>query len=182
MGGVPPMGYDIVNRQLVVNETDAATIGRIFALYLEEGNVPAPLERLERENIRTAARYSAKGNHYGNRPFTRGHLYKLLSNPIYIGRVPHKAVSHRGQHVAIIEKSTWDAVQAQLADNTQGPRSRRRRADPQAHLLEGLLHTQSGARFVLGARIGVPGDIGTMSRRRPAVIPRFRRPDCRRPR
>ncbi len=140
MGGVPPMGYDIVGRQLAVNDRDAATIKRIFALYLEEGNVPALLERLERENIRTAARYSAKGNHYGNRPFTRGHLYKLLANPIYIGRVPHHDISHRGQHAAIIDKATWDAVQTVLADNTQGPRSRRRRAAPQTHLLEGLLH------------------------------------------
>ena len=148
MGGVPPMGYDIVGRQLVINEADAATITRIFALYLEEGNVPALLDRLEREGIRTAARYSAKGNHYGDRPFTRGHLYKLLSSPIYIGRVPHKAISHRGQHAAIIEKSTWDAVQAKLAENTQGSRSRRRRAAPQAHLLEGLLHTQAGSRFI----------------------------------
>ena len=142
------MGYDIVGRQLVVNEADAATITRIFALYLEEGNVPALLDRLEREGIRTAARYSAKGNHHGNRPFTRGHLYKLLSSPIYIGRVPHKALSHRGQHAAIIDKSTWEAVQAQLAENTQGPRNRRRRAAPQAHLLEGFLHTQSGSQFI----------------------------------
>ena len=151
MGGVPPMGYDIVDRQLVVNETDAATIRRIFALYLEEKSVPALLDRLERENIRTAARYSAKGNHYGNRPFTRGHLYKLLANPIYVGRVPHKSASHRGRHAAIIDKTTWDAVQTQLAENTQGPRRRRRRATPQTHLLEGLLHAESGARFVLGA-------------------------------
>ena len=132
----------------LVNETDAATIRRIFGLYLEEGNVAALHERLAREDIRTAARYSAKGNHYGNRPFTRGHLYKLLSSPIYIGRVPHKAISHRGQHTAIIEKSTWDAVQAKLAENTQGSRSRRRRAAPKAHLLEGLLHTQAGSRFI----------------------------------
>ncbi|WP_421762160.1 recombinase family protein [Devosia sp.] len=148
MGGVPPMGYDVIGRQLVINEADAATINRIFALYLEEGNVPALLERLEREGIRTAARYSTKGNHYGNRPLTRGHLYKLLSSPIYIGRVPHKAISHRGQHTAIIEKSTWDKVQAQLAENTQGSRSRRRRIAPKVHLLEGSLHTQAGARFI----------------------------------
>ncbi|MBN9315319.1 MAG: recombinase family protein [Devosia sp.] len=151
MGGVPPMGYDIVGRQLVVNEADAATIRRIFALYLEERSVPALLDRLERENIRTAARYSAKGNHYGNRPFTRGHLYKLLANPIYVGRVPHKSTSHRGQHAAIVDKATWDAVQALLADNTQGPRSRRRRAAPQTHLLEGLLHSESGSRFIPSA-------------------------------
>ena len=147
MGGNPPMGYDAVNRHLVVNETDATIIRRVFELYLEESTVPALLDRLQREDIRTAARYSAKGNHYGNRPFARGHLYKLLANPIYIGRVPHKTTSHRGQHDAIVDKATWDAVQVQLLDNTQGPRSRRRRAKVQMDLLEGLLVSERGNRF-----------------------------------
>lgn len=92
MGGSPPMGYDVVNRQLGINDKDAATIRTIFALYLKVGTVPALPDRLRSDDIRTAARYSAKGgNHRGNRPFTRGHLYKLLANPMYIGRVPHKA-------------------------------------------------------------------------------------------
>ncbi|HEY0918050.1 recombinase family protein [Devosia sp.] len=151
MGGTPPMGYDVVERQLVVNATDANTIRRIFALYLEAGSVPALMERLEQEDIRTAPRASARGNAYGNKPFTRGHLYKLLANPIYIGRVQHKATSHRGQHAAIIDRPTWEAVQAQLAENTQGPRRRRRRARRREHLLEGLLHTERGTRFIVSS-------------------------------
>jgi len=110
MGGVPPMGYDVKDRQLVLNEADAETIRTIFRLYLETKTVPALMERLDQDHIRTAKRYSAKGNHYGERPFTRGHLYKLLTNPIYIGRVPHGKMSHRGLHRAIIEKPLWDAV------------------------------------------------------------------------
>ncbi len=150
MGGSPPMGYDVVNRQLVINEKDAATIRTVFDRYLEVGTVPALIDRLQNDDIRTAARYSAKGNHYGNRPFTRGHLYKLLANPIYIGRVPHKAASHRGQHAAIVDQATWDAVQAKLAANTQGPRTRRRRPSAQTHLLDGLLKSERGNRFVPG--------------------------------
>jgi DNA invertase Pin-like site-specific DNA recombinase len=150
MGGVPPMGYDVVDKRLVVNEADAATIRRVFALYLEEGTVPALIDRLKREDIRTAARYSAKGKHYGNRHFTRGHLYKLLTSPIYIGRVPHKTTSHGGQHEGIIDKATWDAVQAQLTVNTQGMRHRRRRVDRQPDLLEGKLFTPAGAPFTVG--------------------------------
>ena len=148
MGGNPPMGYDVVNRQLAVNETDAAIIRRVFDLYLEAGTVPALLDRLQTEGIRTASRYSSKGNHHGNRLFTRGHLYKLLANPIYIGRVPHKTTSHRGQHIGIVNKVIWEAVQMQLAFNTQGPRDRRRRSIPQTHLLDGLLISQSGNRFI----------------------------------
>lgn len=119
------------------------TIKRIFALYLDEKTVPALLERLSAEAIKTARRYSTKGNHYGDREFTRGHLYKLLSNPIYVGRVPHKATSHRGQHAPIIDTDVWEAVQQQLAANTQGRRQRRHTKNG-AWILEGLLRSEAG--------------------------------------
>jgi DNA invertase Pin-like site-specific DNA recombinase len=128
MGGPTPMGYDVSGRTLVINETDATIIRRIFEGYLAAGDVPTLLQQLTAGNVTTSRRTSVKGNHSGGRPFTRGHLYKLLSNPIYIGRIPHKATSHPGQHPAIIERSLWDRVQAQLAANTQGTRKRRRRA------------------------------------------------------
>ncbi|MEP7240049.1 MAG: recombinase family protein [Devosia sp.] len=147
MGGNPPMGYDVHNRQLVVNEVDAATVRGVFALYLESGTVPALLARLQTEGVVTARRFSAKGRHHGERPFTRGHLYKLLTNPIYIGRVPHKASSHPGQHPALIDKALWDDVQAQLAANVQGTRTRRRRATERPSLLAGILVTASGNGF-----------------------------------
>ena len=148
MGGSPPMGYDVRDRQLVVNDADAETIRQVFAAYLEVGSVPALLTRLEVNGIRTARRYSAKGNHHGERPFTRGHLYKLLASPIYVGRVPHKDTSHPGQHPRIIDKATWDAVQAQLAANVQGPRTRRRRARQSPSLLAGVMTAANGNGFI----------------------------------
>ena len=148
MGGPTPMGYDVKDRQLVINPGDAEIIRSIFQLYLEEGSVPALLDRLERDGIRTVERLSVKGNLTGGRSFTRGHLYKLLSNPIYIGRIPHKRASHPGMHEAIIDRSTWDKVQSQLADNTQGPRARRRRAERRGHLLAGILVSERGNRFI----------------------------------
>jgi site-specific DNA recombinase len=148
MGGNVPMGYDVKDRQLLINETDAETIRTVFRLYLEEGNVPALLNRLTQAEIGTAVRTTAKGRTTGDRPFTRGHLYKLLSNPIYIGRIPHKKTSHPGQHPAIIERDTWEEVQAQLGTNTQGPRSRRRRAAAHPSLLAGILYSAAGNRFI----------------------------------
>ena len=144
MGGNPPMGYDVRDRQLVVNEVDAQTVRRVFATYLEVGNVPALIARLQTEGIHTAKRFSAKGNHHGERPFTRGHLYKLLSNPIYVGRVPHKDTSHPGQHPGIIDQVLWDAVQSQLEANIQGPRTRRRKAEGVGSLLAGVMISGAG--------------------------------------
>src|SRR5205823_2555898 len=104
---------------------------------------PALLERLVRERIKTPVRVSAKGKQSGGRWFTRGHVYKLLSNPLYIGRVAHKGTSHPGQHGAIVDRETWDAVQARLAKNTQGERTRRRRSEPSSPLLAGLLYSET---------------------------------------
>jgi len=39
MGGVPPLGYDVQEKALVVNEAEAATVRRIFRDYLDLGSV-----------------------------------------------------------------------------------------------------------------------------------------------
>ena len=148
MGGPIPMGYDVKDRRLVINEADAAIVRKVFGHYLEEGQVPALLERLDRERLRTAGRTSAKGRTSGSRSFTRGHLYKLLSNPIYIGRIAHKDITHPGQHDPIIDRVTWDKVQAKLAGNTQGERKRRSRAATLTPMLAGLLYSEAGNRMI----------------------------------
>lgn len=86
-----------------------------------------------------------KQSQIGGKPFSRGHLYKLLSNPIYIGRVRHKDEVHEGQHDAIIEIELWDAVQQTVADNT----SKRRRSINIASnsLLTGLLYDPNDQRL-----------------------------------
>jgi len=148
MGGPVPIGYEVKDRKLIIAEAEATIVRSIFRLYLEEGNVPMLLERLEQEGIKTAERVSGKGGTSGGRRFTRGHLYKLLSNPIYFGRIPHKAMSHPGQHEALIDAKTWAAVQAKLAGNTQGERTRRRRANKPAAMLADILFSDRGNRMV----------------------------------
>ena len=77
--------------------------------------------------------------------FSRGHLYLILSNPIYIGRIPHKGRSYEGEHDAIIDAETWDKVQAQLAANAG--RKRGRTSSKHPSLLAGLLFTAEGVPF-----------------------------------
>ncbi|HKH49359.1 MAG TPA: recombinase family protein, partial [Thermoanaerobaculia bacterium] len=47
-------------------------------------------------------------------PVDRGHLYRILSNPLYVGEIAHKHERHAGQHAAIVDRETWDRVQATL--------------------------------------------------------------------
>src|SRR5260370_9281577 len=39
MGGLPPLGYDVKDRRLVVNETEAETVRHLFRRYIELNSV-----------------------------------------------------------------------------------------------------------------------------------------------
>src|SRR3546814_5670318 len=79
MGGPVPLGYDVSDRKLVVNEAEAETVRAIFERYLELGNVRELMEVLKEEGIRTKQQRSSKGGI----PFGRGALYHLLTNRLY---------------------------------------------------------------------------------------------------
>jgi DNA invertase Pin-like site-specific DNA recombinase len=59
----------------------------------------------------------------GGRPLSRGYIYKLLGNPLYVGCIAHKGEIHEGLHPAIIDRATWDAVQQKLISNRGRKRS-----------------------------------------------------------
>ena len=117
MGGVVPLGYDAIDRKLVVNEAEAKTVRALFRLYLAHGNVGAVKQEVDRLGLRTKSRKPNNGQRPGGVPFTRGHIYKLLSNPIYVGDIVHKGERFEGDHEAIIDHEIWDAVQEQLRCN-----------------------------------------------------------------
>lgn len=98
------------------------------------------------EGILAPQRTAATGRMTGGRPFTRGQIYKLLSNPIYIGEIHHKGQVHAGKHEAIIDRATWDGVQQMLAVNLQGERSGGRAQSPS--LLAGRIFDQHGEPLV----------------------------------
>src|SRR5213076_911040 len=84
MGGNVPLGYDASERTLVINPAEAETVCRIFALYREVGCVRRVKEEADRLGLSTKRGTTASGTERGGKPFSRGHIYRLLSNPIYI--------------------------------------------------------------------------------------------------
>jgi hypothetical protein len=100
-----PLGYDASERPLVINPAGAETVRRIFALYRELGCVRRVNEEADRLGLRTKCRTPMNGMEQGGKPFSRGHLYRLLSNPIYTGQMAHKGELYPGQHPALIAKS-----------------------------------------------------------------------------
>jgi site-specific DNA recombinase len=97
MGGFVPFGYRPQDRTLVIAEAEAEIVRLIFALYLERGTVRDVDAELHRRAIAMPARTTKGGRTYGARGFSRGQLYKLLSNPIYCGEIRHKDTRYPGQ-------------------------------------------------------------------------------------
>ena len=142
MGGPVPLGYDVRDRKLVVNPGEAETVRTIFRLYLELGTVRALHNEVCRLGLVTKRRRSAAGRETGGGPFTRGHLYQLLGNPLYVGEVSHKGACYPGQHEAIVDRGLFDAVRKTLAGNTFDRRSTTNASAP--GLLAGLVQDETG--------------------------------------
>jgi len=135
MGGMPPMGYRVEDRKLVIDEAKADDVRWIFARFLEIGSGTELAREAVARGIQTTR---------GNR-IDKKYIYRMLSNRAYIGEAVHKGDSYPGEHDAIIDHETWDKVHAIL---TESPRKRaaRTRADTPA-LLKGLLYGPDGAAF-----------------------------------
>jgi DNA invertase Pin-like site-specific DNA recombinase len=125
MGGMPPLGYDVRDSHLVINEAEATTLKLIYELYLKLGSVRLLKHELDRRGVISKLRVSRKGSSSGGFPFSRGALYELLANPVYVGQVRHRKQVHPGQHPAILERGLWEKVQHRLRGRAaRGARAR----------------------------------------------------------
>jgi site-specific DNA recombinase len=142
MGGVPSLGYDVCDRRLVINQEESKLIRHIYKRYLELGSVRLLKHELDQGGIVSKTRVSRNGSRSGGRPFSRGALYELLANPIYIGEIRHKGVRYAGQHEAIVDQDTWKKVQRRLCDQTVREGSPNIKAA--ASILAGKLFDENG--------------------------------------
>src|SRR5689334_6193950 len=146
MGGPLPLGYDVHDRKLVVNEAEAETVRHIFRSYSEVGSVRLLAQRLRDEGIRSKLHRKADGSVWGGKPQSRGALYLLLQNRLYRGEISHRGAVCPGEHAAIIDATLWDAVQQQLTDHRANGSEKPKGAIP--NLLARLLHDEAGDRLV----------------------------------
>jgi len=114
MGGFPPMGYRRVDGKLVIKEDDAQLVRLVFDEYLKSGSVKETMLSLKHQGYRTPKRISKKGREYGDAIISRGHIYRILENPAYIGQVRHKDKIYDGQHEGIIDPDIFKQAQDKL--------------------------------------------------------------------
>jgi site-specific DNA recombinase len=86
MGGLVPLGYEVHERQLVINEAEATTVRHLFMRYCELGSVQLLKEEVDRNGVRSKVRVSQDAVESGGQVFSRGALYTLLRNQSMWGR------------------------------------------------------------------------------------------------
>jgi site-specific DNA recombinase len=145
-GGVVPLGYRVEDRALHIVEDQAEIVRSLFQRYLEDGSVVRLKQRMDHEGFRLPVRIDGAGRSTGGGPVSRGHIYKILSNPIYVGRIAHKGLAHEGQHTAIVPEDLWNQVQHCLSDRHGTIKAKRTRQASEA-LLAGKLFDDRGNRM-----------------------------------
>jgi len=150
MGGNVPLGYDLPapgTRTLQINAEDAERLQQIFSRYLELGSVHALQRELAEQGFHSKQRITGSGKTTGGTPFSRGALFHLLRNRIYLGQIPHKGVFHKGEHDAIVPQDLFDKVQSMLDTNARRHKSanevRARRAPLTGKLFDAAGETMS---------------------------------------
>jgi hypothetical protein len=144
MGGTVPLGYDAVDRKLVVNEVEAGTVRAIFSAFVELGSVQETLRWATSERLTTKVRQRA-GKQIGGTPFHYGALRCILGNRTYVGEVEHKGKAYAGQHEAIVDRELFGRAQALLASRSTDEMRRPKPASPS--LLQGLIYDRHGRKM-----------------------------------
>lgn len=151
LGGVPPLGYDVVDGAYVVNPVEARTVRTIFELY--------GAGRSYNEILNAVAGAVGKRG----RPLGKNSLHSILTNERYIGTyswnkrrvklfrkwaggTPNpNAVRLEGMIPAIIDENTWERVQQRMSDNKRNARNKAKHT----YLLSGLIECEEcGATYV----------------------------------
>lgn len=145
MGGMPPLGYDVVDRRLVVNEREAMLVRDIFRRYGEHGSAARLVRELAVEGHTTKAWVTQEGRQRTGRPIDQQFIFALLRNRVYLGEMHHKGQYFAGQHEPIVPRELWNGAHAFIERRQQGPRERRAKHPA---LLAGLLFTADGQRML----------------------------------
>lgn len=118
MGGSVPLGYDVKDKKLVINEAEAKTVRTIFSRYLALGSFQRLVGDLDAKGIVTKRRPISNNRTVGGIPFTYGPLAYLLKNRLYVGETGHKGEWFEGDHPAVVNRDIFEKVQQLRSTNS----------------------------------------------------------------
>ncbi len=146
VGGTPRLGYDVINKKLVVNPTEAEQVCHLFEKYLELQSVNDLTEYANQNGINAKKWTTAKGKTMGGRPIAKMSMHRILRDKIYIGMIENKTEGTfaKGEHEPIVPEELFNRVQIALANNANN-KSPSTRAP---NILTGKLFNHNGTKFI----------------------------------
>jgi len=137
IGGFPPFGYDIepLTHKLSINPAEADIIREVFTLFLEHKSVTTVMHALNAKGYRTKTFTSRRGRVYAGNPWCKFYVRRVLTNPLYIGKIRYQGQLYQGQQEPIMTQDMWEKVQALLPK----PQDKKPAADKQVALLRGVI-------------------------------------------
>lgn len=91
----------------------------IFELHLEMRSGYQLAQLLNERGDRNKRWVNRHGATSGGQRFSYQAIYKILNNPLYIGKITHKDQVYEGQHEGIVPLELWQKVQAALKDGKE---------------------------------------------------------------
>ncbi|MBA8757904.1 recombinase family protein [Wolbachia pipientis] len=128
MGGTVPLGYDIKDKELIINEKEAKVVRHIFERYLELKSMAELARELNREGDQTKGKSDI---------FKKATVRRIITNPIYMGKIRHYEKEYEGKHEAIIEEEKWQKAQELIKNQPY------RKAKYEEALLKGIIKCKS---------------------------------------
>ncbi|WP_428076233.1 recombinase family protein [Candidatus Avelusimicrobium fimicolum] len=127
MGGTPPLGYDLKDKQLVPNAQEKTLVNLIFTKYLELGNIQATADWMNQQGYHSKCWQTASGVMRGGHLFRYGSIQRILGNPVYIGKMPHLAANkvYVGKQAALVSCETFEQAQSKIGNSKNGLREYR---------------------------------------------------------
>jgi site-specific DNA recombinase len=134
-GGATPMGYRVEKHMLHVVEPEAETVRFIFRRFVELNNYGAVADECDKMGLRGRCWITKSGRLFGNHPIGSGSVWKIISNPIYIGMLRSGGELLPGLHEPIIDRALWERAQQLRSEHLDSTRVKKRRHNLLAHML-----------------------------------------------
>lgn len=128
MGSRVPLGYEVKEKKLVVNEKEAELVKHIFEEFVNLKSIIKVTKELNKKGYRTKGYKDKQGEE-----FKKATVKRILTNATYIGLVSHKGMLYCGKQEAIINQELWKKVKENFSTREQ---IRTKRA---AVLLKGIM-------------------------------------------
>lgn len=111
MGGHPPLGYDVVERKLIVNPAEAEVVRGMFKRFLEVRSLLQLAHELKEAGVMSKGCISKRGKVVEPKALTTSVIHHILRNHVYVGKIHHKGEFFGGQHEPIVPQELWQQVQ-----------------------------------------------------------------------